>query len=97
MRAHICSLYFPLANKGHHAYLITLTIRIFHLRILTHIPDPPVAFPFPREHPELSSLLNQDLYARERGEEKEKQKNKRVSFHYESAGVSFKLEPEQAM
>lgn len=24
-------LYFPLASKGHHVYLITLTISVFHL------------------------------------------------------------------
>lgn len=57
------------------------------MRFLTHIPDPPVVFPFPREHPELSLLLNHDLQLGERGEETEKQKNKRVLFHYESAGV----------
>lgn len=44
------------------------------MRFLTHIPDPPVVFPFPREHPELSLLLNHDLQLGERGEETEKQK-----------------------
>jgi len=37
---------------------------------LTHIPDPPVVFPFPKEHPELSLLLNHDLQPGERRREK---------------------------
>lgn len=34
--------------------------------LTTHIPDPPVVFPFPKEHPELSLLLNHDLQLGER-------------------------------
>lgn len=53
-----------------------------------------MVFPFPREHPELSLLLNHDLQLGER-EDKTQEKNKRVLFHYESAGVRFTSETEQ--
>lgn len=56
------------------------------MRFLSLIADPPVVFPFPGEHPELSLLLNHDLQARDRGEETEKQN---VLFHYTSAEVRF--------